>query len=213
MKRLICKWIDENTAVTSRLAEVEKERDELNNHTEAIELEQREQIEHLCNQRDEAEGKCMELETALASSRALVAKKDEALKAEDRKAFKAVGELAGEYERLRIRYAALYTALEEAKIELLLGSKFNRQQREATIKRVDQALALTESASAGTLVDAAELAELRRDRERLDWAEKIPAYIHTPKQSGSSPNWCVVCDFPRYALTLRAAIDAARQRG
>ena len=77
-----------------------------------------------------------------------------------------------------------------------------------------KALAQTDSAlDALALVDAKELAELRKDRERLDWLEKNQAGInmlHTPKRAH------VWTDGPDDATqhfekkTYRAAVDAAR---
>ena len=178
----------------SRLEECEKGRDELKQDGESLELELRENIERLCNQRDEAEGECFKVNAALSALRALVAKKDEALKT----CLEMFREIRGDWT--------------DPRMECRAGA-------DAAVA----ALALTPADCAGMeCVPTGELAELRRDKERMDWLAGTFNSVVSDMYAGGIV-WAVFGAYPKIPASAqcpfekydspRAAIDAARRAG
>jgi hypothetical protein len=79
------------------------------------------------------------------------------------------------------------------------------------LENIEEARRLTPATSAGTLVDAAELSQLRRDRERLDW---LLIFIGSKKsglkfERAIAQNWSTGAGKTELE-NMRAAIDASR---
>ena len=175
--------VDENTtAWAMRCCELEEKIGTLKPGQHPDEINPR--GETWLQERENWEAEVAQLRTALASSRALVAAKDEALKAtlpffEEDMPDGPDGELG------------------------IVTVAYRR-----AFKQVVMALALTPATCAGTLVDAAELSELRRDRERLDWLTPIfedHDYFGDP--------WLNFWEESQEGSNIRAAIDNAARAG